>query len=181
MTARRLLRLLPALAVLVLVAAVVSACDTEPDKSNLSEGEPFELGDLQYNVLFSRFLNPDDIEDSSYLLGQPAPKPHELYLGVFLEVINKGSEPAPLPKSLTVNDTANNEYVSLPSESLYSLGLGGELGPEDQAPADDSTAQAGPIEGSMVLFVIPDAATQDRPLTLVIPGEDGPAEVELDI
>ena len=33
----------------------------------------------------------------------------------------------------------------------------------------------------MVLFSITDEATEERPLELEIPGEDGPAKVELDI
>lgn len=182
MTARRrFLRLLPAIAAALLVSATISACGTSEDKADLIEGEPVELGELQYNVLFSRFLNPDDIEDEAYLVGQPAPGPDELYLGVFVEVLNKGEEPARLPSTFTVTDTEDNPYLPISSESLYALPLGGEIGGGDQAPADDSTAFEGPIEGSMILFKVTDETTQVGPLKMEIPGEDGPAEVELDI
>jgi hypothetical protein len=33
----------------------------------------------------------------------------------------------------------------------------------------------------MVLFSIPDSATEVRPVRLIIPGEGGPAEIELDV
>ena len=181
MKTRRLLRLLPALAVLALSAALV-ACNTSEDKANLSEGQPVQLGDLQYNVVFSRVLNPNDTEDHEYLVGQPAPKPDQLYLGVFVQILNKNkNSPVTVPSGWTITDTDHNVCYPLPSRSPYALHLGSPIGPEDQAPALDSTPQVGPIEGSMVLFSIPDSATEVRPVTLIIPGQGGPAEVELDI
>ena len=86
-----------------------------------------------------------------------------------------------VPSGWTITDTDHNNYYPLPSRSPYALRLGSPIGPEDQAPALDSTPQVGPIEGSMVLFSIPDSATEVRPVTLIIPGQGGPAEVELDI
>ncbi|MEK6251826.1 MAG: hypothetical protein AABM43_07755 [Actinomycetota bacterium] len=181
MKTRRLLRLLPALAVLALSAALV-ACNTSEDKRDLSEGQPVQLGDLQYNIVFSRFLNPNDVEDHEYLVGQPAPKPGQLYLGVFVQILNKNkNSPVTVPSGWTITDTEHNNYYPLPSRSPYALRLGAPIGPQDQAPALDSTPQVGPIEGSMVLFSIPDSATEVRPIRLIIPGEGGPAEIELDV
>ena len=45
----------------------------------------------------------------------------------------------------------------------------------------DSTPQQGPIEGSLVLFELPASASENRPLTLSIPGPEGPAKVTLDL
>ena len=36
----------------------------------------------------------------------------------------------------------------------------------------DSTPQQGPIEGSLALFLLPAAASDNRPLTLHIPGAE---------
>jgi hypothetical protein len=169
------------LAVLALSAAL-TACNTSEDKHNLREGEPVQLGDLQYNVVFSRFLNPYDIEDKGYLVGQPLPKPHQLYLAIFVQILNKNkNSPVTIPSGWTITDTVHNNYYPLPSKSPYALRLGAPIGPEEQAPALDSTPQVGPIEGSLVLFSIPDSATTDRPLRLIIPGTGGPAEVNLDV
>jgi hypothetical protein len=179
MTARRFLCLLPVLAVFALSAAL-AACGSS-SKNDLVEGEPVQLGQLQYNVLFSRFLNPNDVEDKEYLVDQPAPKPDQFYLGVFMEVLNKSDTSAALPAGMTIVDTEHNRYSPLASRSPYALHLGGRLGPQDQAPALDSPAQVGPIGGSMVLFVLPNAATENRPLELIIPAQGGPAKVKLDI
>ena len=47
--------------------------------------------------------------------------------------------------------------------------------------AKSSASGQGPIQGSLVLFLIPDDASENRPLELVIPGDGGPATVELDL
>jgi hypothetical protein len=180
MRARRTFRLLPALAVLAIVAAL-AGCGTKQGTS-AAEGQPVQLGDLQYNVEFSRFLNPDDIEDHEYLIGQPPAGPDQLYLGIFVQILNKNKDSAVnVPSGWTITDTTDQNYYPLPSKSPYALDLGAPIGPEDQAPALDSTAQVGPIEGSMVLFSIPTAANENRPLTLQIPGQGGPAEITLDL
>ena len=156
-------------------------CGASDEGLEVEEGVPVELGELQYTVLFSRFLNPDDVEDREYLLGQPAPTPDQLYLGVFVQILNKNKEESEaIPADWVVTDTEHNEYRPLPSESSYALRLGAAVGPEDQVPALDSTPNVGPIAGSLVLFSIPDSATENRPLELTIPGEGGPATVELD-
>ncbi|MGH2980621.1 MAG: hypothetical protein ACRDKV_01080 [Solirubrobacterales bacterium] len=178
---RRPARMLSALAVLALSAAL-AACGTSESKSEIREGVPVELGELQYNVLFSRLLNPNDVEDRQYLIGQPPPAPDQLYLGVFVQILNKDKEDAqPIPTDLVVTDSEHNEYHPLPTESPYALRLGDSIGPDDQVPALDSAPQVGPIEGSLVLYVLPDEVTEDRPLELTIPGKGGPATVELDV
>jgi hypothetical protein len=170
------------LASLVLAASALAGCGESNEKEGLMEGEPVELGPLQWNVTFSRFLNPDDEEDRAYLVGQQPPPADATYLGIFVEIINKDKEgPQRLPSTMTIEDTEHTSFESLPSESLYALDLGGEVPAEERVPPLDSTAQVGPIKGSMVLFLIPDKAAEDRPLELVIPGEDGPATVDLDL
>jgi hypothetical protein len=164
-----------------LVAVAVSACGYSSDSKSVVEGEPVKLGKLQYNVIFSRYLNPADTEDSAYLVGQPPPPSNGSYFGVFLQVQNGAKTPQPLPQSLTITDAGNQTFDALPSKSLYALHLGTNVDAEDQLPALDSTPQQGPIEGSLVLFQLPDTASDNRPLTLHIPGQDGPAEVKLDL
>jgi hypothetical protein len=178
---RRLLT--PLLAALVLAAAAlaIAACGYESTETEVVEGEPVKLGDVQYNVVFSRFLNRKDTEDSAYLVGQPPPKPASAYFGVFFEVQNEGDEPRPLPDSFTITDAEDQPYESLASESLYAFPLGGEVEAEEQVPVLDSTAQQGPIEGSLVLFELPDTASENRPLTLDITSPDGEATVDLDL
>ena len=130
------------------------------------EGQPVKLGEVQYNVVFSRYLNPGDTEDSAYLVGQQPPPQGSTYFGVFFEVRNESDDPQTLPSTLTITDAEHRDYDSIPSESLYALPLGGEVEAEEQIPVLDSPPQQGPIEGSLVLFLLPDEASENRPLTL---------------
>jgi hypothetical protein len=163
------------------VALGISACGYESHETEVVEGEPVTLGEVQYNVVFSRYLNPNDTEDSAYLIGQPPPAPASNYFGVFFEVKNDHESAQPLPDSFTITDADHQAYESIPSESLYAFPLGGEVEAEEQIPVLDSTAQQGPIEGSLVLFELPDTVSENRPLVLEIEGPQGPAEVSLDL
>ena len=174
------LSLLTALA-LALAAFVLAACGYSSDSKEVVEGEPVKLGELQYNVIFSRFLNPKDNEDSAYLVGQPQLPPGHSYFGVFFEVQNESEEEQTLADSFTITDAGHQTFDAIPSESLYALPFGGKVESQEQIPILDSTPQQGPIEGSVVLFELPSAASENRPLTLSIPGPEGPAEVTLDL
>jgi hypothetical protein len=158
-----------------------SACGYSSDSVDVVEGEPVELGELHYNVIFSRFLNPNDNEDSAYLVGQPQAPPGSSYFGVFFEIHNESDSPQKLPDSLTITDTEDQEFEALPSESLYALPFGGEVEGDEQVPVLDSTPQQGSIEGSLAVFLLPESASENRPLTLEIPGSGGPAKVTLDL
>jgi hypothetical protein len=175
---------LPLFAALVLavLALGITACGYSSNSKDVVEGESVKLGDLQFTVIFSRYLNPNDTEDSAYLTGQPAPPNGSTYFGVFFEIQNESNDPQTLPSTVTITDAANQLYDVIPSESLYALPFGGEVEPQEQIPVLDSTPQQGPIEGSVALFLLPAAASDNRPLTLHVPGASGEdAEVTLDL
>jgi hypothetical protein len=176
-------RLVPLFAGLALVALAlfVSACGYSSDSKQVVEGEVVKLGELKYQVVFSRFLNPHDNEDSAYLVGQSPPPNGSDYFGVFLEVKNNTEETQKLASSFKITDAGNQTFEAIPSESLYAFPLGGEVESQEPIPTPDSTPQQGPIEGSLVLFQLPASASENRPLTLSIEGPGGPAEVTLDL
>ena len=180
---RRTRLVLPMLAALALavLTVTISACGYSSDSKEVVEGEVVELGDLKYQVVFSRFLNPNDNEDSAYLVGQPPTKKGSGYFGIFLEVQNKSEENQKLAETFTIADADEQTFDAIPSESLYAFPFGGEVEPQEPIPAPDSTPQQGPIEGSLVLFELPSSASENRPLTLSIDGPEGPAEVTLDL
>jgi hypothetical protein len=179
---RQIAILLTATLAFGLLVVAAFGCGYSSTSKDVVEGEPVELGGLKYNVIFSRFLNPNDAEDTAYLVGQAAPPPGSTYFGVFFEVQNDGKEPQSLPQSLTITDAGHQTYRSLTSKSLYALPLGREVEAEEQLPVLDSTPQQGPIEGSLVLFLLPSSASENRPLTLQIPGpEPEVGEVTLDL
>jgi hypothetical protein len=181
MKSRNLVSLLLAALALGALSLTVSACGYESDSKEVVEGEVVKLGDLKYQVIFSRFLNIHDNEDSAYLVGQPPPQDGSNYFGVFLEVQNKSEETQDLADSFSIEDADHVTYDAIPSESLYAFPAGGKVTSQEPVPTLDSTPQQGPIEGSLVLFEIPETASQNRPLTLSIPGPEGPAEVTLDL
>jgi hypothetical protein len=178
---RRLVSPLFAALALGALTLAISACGYESSSTNVVEGEPVALGEVQYNVIFSRYLNRNDTEDSAYLIGQPPPPPGTAYFGVFFQVQNESKEPQPLPQTLTIRDAEHETFDALPSRSLYALHLGAEIDAKDGLPAQDSTPQQGPIEGSLVIFLLPDSASENRPLVLEIPGAEESAKVTLDL
>jgi hypothetical protein len=179
---RRLALILVSLAA-CLGALGLAGCGKEEDLEELVEGEAFELGDLRFNVLFTRFLNPNDVEDRDYLTGQPPPSPDKSYLAVFMLIENEGDQELklPSPTELKIVDTTGAEFPPLPSESPFALDLGGTIAAGQERPDPDSVAASGPTQGSMVLFLVDRAVTESRPLELEIHSQDHKAIVELDI
>ncbi len=174
-------------AVLVLAALiagpVLGGCGSDPTSElKVDEGEPVKLGDLLYNVQITRPLNAADPEDKAYLAGQPPQPNDKLYLGVFMEVENQGGSTQTVPADFKILDTQGTEFKPIPSQSLFALEPGSNVPPGQTLPEPETTAASGPIQGSMVLFLIDQTATDNRPLTLEIPSASGGVgEVELDI
>jgi hypothetical protein len=167
----------------LLVGLTLSGCGTNPEATlEVDEGEGMQLGDLLYNVQISRFLNPNDAEDKAYMVGQPPPSKDEFYLAVFMQISNTSGAPQRVPTGFRVVDTVGTEFKPLPSDSLFALDLGGKVPANGQLPEPETTAANGPIQGSMVLFLVDGAAVEDRPLVLDVPSSTGAVgHVELDI
>jgi hypothetical protein len=156
----------------------------EEHESEVVEGEPLELGDVEYNVQITRFLNPDDREDREYLEGQEVPPPEgQSYLAVFIEIENGGDEAVTLPSEgdLKVVDTTDAEYEPLPDSNIFALELGSELGAGEELPEDDTAAAAGPTQGSIILFLVPASIGANRPLELEVTADGEEGKIELDI
>lgn len=155
----------------------------EEEETEVVEGEPIELGDLHINVQLTRFLNPADREDREYLEGLSPPPSGQSYLAVFMEIENESDEDVRIPAAsdLTVVDTTGVEYEPLESETVFSLQLGSNLRGGGELPAEDTAAASGPVQGSIILFLVDQGVEENRPLELEIhaDGEDG--LIELDI
>jgi hypothetical protein len=162
------------------VALLAAGCGEE-EELDVVEGEPVELGDLRYNVQITRFLNPDDPEDVAYLEGEPKPSAREAYLGVFMTIENEGEETVDAPASFEVTDTRGGAFESLEVDNPYALDLGAPIGPGQELPPPGTPASSGPIKGAMLLFLVDQGVTENRPLELEIPSSSGDGRVELDI
>jgi hypothetical protein len=171
------------LALALVGAGLLAGCGEEEEELHAVEGEPLELGELLYNVQITRFLNPDATEDRDYLEGLPEPPLGKDYLAVFMRIQNEGEETERIPDSFTIRTSRDETFEPLEDiESPFALPLGSEIEPGGQVPALDTPAANGPIKGAMVLYLVEEAATENRPLELEIPGPDGEVgTVELDI
>jgi hypothetical protein len=174
------------LGLVALLGAVLPlvACGEEEGQDALesAEGEPLELGDLIYNVAITRFLNPALADDAEYLVGQAPEPPGKTYLGVFLRIDNENEDDAiESAPSYAVTDTSGRDYEPVASDSLYALDIGATVDADGALPAPDTTASEGVIQGSMLLFLVDDDVSANRPLELEINSADGTGVVELDI
>lgn len=180
---RALTRILPVMLAL-LAALVVSACSSE-EHSEVPEGEPVELDGVRYNVVITRYLNPDLVDDAAYL-GDHAewPGTDKLLLGVFIQIANHSGETITVPEDLIVFDTQDRRYEPIAVDTDFALELGSELEHDKSLPEIDSPASFSPIQGSLVLYEIETSSVENRPLRLEIPGQgdsDHHVFIKLDI
>ena len=171
-------------AALALGSAACGQEEAEPTR----EGLAVDVGGVDYNVYITRQLNPRSTSDADYYQGPP-PAPGFALYGVFLQACNRGKETKALASEFKVTDSQGNEFepVELPKENVFAYEPR-RLRGEECVPEAGSAAATGPIGGSMLLFRLPLAATENRPLELEIEdphaageGGHGAARVELDI
>jgi hypothetical protein len=169
--------------VLALAVLGVAGCGYSPSNEG-EEGEPIQLGNLEINVQLTRFLNPADHEDKNYLVGQTVPPPAgQVYLGVFMTIKNHGDTATklPAPGQMTVTDTTGAGYQALPSTTPFAVPLGTTLAGHGQIPVPDSPADSGPTQGAIVLFLMDQGVSENRPLKLEIEHGGDTGDITLDI
>jgi hypothetical protein len=182
-------RLLPTLAVAVLALA---GCGNKQAQTlhGDTEGAYLDLGGLKYQVQISRLLNPNSIEDRAYLVGLNAGQrrlpPGQQWFGVFMRVENAGKQKnVRAATDFEIVDTQNNKFRPIPLAPVNVFAYrGGTLNPADVVPPPDSPAGQGSIQGSLLLFKIPVANFENRPLELEIRSSAAPgktATVDLDV
>ena len=165
---------LTALAALALVCAgVLTGCgksSNEPGET-VREGLSTPLAGLRYTVFLTRQLNVANEEDKGYLPGRQEAPPGKGLYGVFLEACNRSDKEAIAASRFYIEDTQGNRFspegLAVDNPFAYH---GGPVAPKNCEPARGSLAQQGPTSGAMLLFEIPLAATENRPLELHIEG-----------
>jgi hypothetical protein len=169
--------------VLALALLGVAGCGTDLGKQ-ADEGVPIKLGDLKITVQETRFLNPAQPDDKEYLGGQQVPTPPgKSYLGVFLTIHNQGDSVVGLPTNaqMSVVDTTGAAYQSIPSHTDFAAPLGTELAGGGDVPAPDTAAANGPTQGAIVIFLVDQGISENRPLKLEIGFQGETGEITLDI
>ncbi len=162
--------------------ALLPGCGVDRGERNVEEGQKLYLGDLEYSIQISRFLNPADVEDAAYLEGQRPPANSEDYFAVFVQIKNVGEEAQRLPAGIVVRDSREGTYYPLESDSVFALKSGTVIPGNSEIPVPDSPAATGPIQGQMLLYRVDYGISQKRPVELVIPAQSGEdAHVKLDL
>jgi hypothetical protein len=171
--------------VLALAAAAgLAACNDEKQGVDepAREGLALDLGGVDYNVFITRQLNPEIPPDDAYYSGPLAPEGETLY-GIFIQACNHTDGVRGTTGVFRVKDSQSNEFEpeELPADNAFAY-RPRLLKPDECIPEAGSVAQLGPSAGSMLLFKLPLATTENRPLELEI--EDpaaGRLTYELDI
>ena len=168
-------------AVLALAIPVAGCGDDEEGTPEAVEGEPLEVGELIYNVAITRFLNPNIVEDAAYLADAPEEPPGMSYLGVFIRINNESDETHQSANHYTIVDGSHRVYRPFDLQTEFTLDVGAPIESEAQLPAPDTVAAAGPTQGALLLFLVDDDVSEERPLELEVSSVLGDGKIELDI
>jgi hypothetical protein len=168
-----------AAACLLAAALTLSGCFLKPEEER--EGEPgidfpareglsIPLEGIEYNVFITRELNTEITPDDAYFDGPPAP-PGSAYFGVFIQACNKSDKPRDTVGEFKLLDNREEEFLpkKLPRKNTFAYNPR-RLDPGQCIPAEGSATELGPTAGAMLLFELPTAATENRPVELEILG-----------
>jgi hypothetical protein len=172
MRPRRLLRFASSFALVSLAASALAACGvTHKPFEPVREGLSTPLGGLHYTVFLTRELNLKNEEDSGYVPGVKEAAPGRGLYGVFLQACNTGKTPVAASDQFKIVDTQGNTFqpTSLNADNPFAY-HGRLVQPENCDPVRGSLAEQGPTSGAMLLFDLPLAATENRPMELHIQG-----------
>jgi hypothetical protein len=163
---------------LAVLSAGLGACGNSDTKQGVDEaareGLALPLDGIDYNVFITRELNPRITPDKSYVPAGTAPDATHTLYGVFLQACNRGKDSAQTADRFKIVDNQGNEFEPQPlpqtNEFSYQPRV---LAPHECIPEIGSVAQLGPTAGAMLLFRLPLANTEYRPLELEIEGPSG--------
>jgi hypothetical protein len=159
-------------AICALVAALGATACGNDEKQGVDEpareGLAIPMGGIHYNVYITRQLNLAITPDKAYYPG-PQPGPDDTLYGIFMEVCNDSDETHPTAETFKVKDSQGNEFSPTPlAEDNPFAYQPQDLAPQECIPEAGSVAQLGPTAASMLLFRLPLATTENRPLELEV-------------
>jgi len=183
----RMKRVVSVLVLAALAVIALTGCSRHHEVPE-PEGQTIKVHGLSYTVFITRQLNLRDAEDRDYFSG-PEAEPGFSYFGVFIQVCNDYNHaPQREPvNNFKVIDTEGKEFepTPLPTTDVFAY-RPEKLGAKECVPIAGSAPATGPIGGSLILFKLPVAAIENRPLDLEIDpplGGETPEsrKIELDI
>jgi len=172
-----------ACALAALAAVFVTGCKKH-ELPTPREGQGVEVGDVTYNVYITRQLNPHDAEDQTYTAGYKADQPGYYFYGVFLTACNEGSSGGKVVPAtdFAIRDNQGDKFLpqALPKANAFAY-RPKPLAKKSCVPPAGSIAATGPTAGALLIFKVPVAAVENRPLELEISQGGKSERVELDI
>lgn len=171
------------------LAVTLGACGNKQSHITKAdtEAEYLDIAGLKYQVQVSRQLNAADQEDRNYLTGlRPQDRvlpPQTVWFAVFMRVENDSHKSIQTASDFVIEDTQANQFTPVPVDNTLAykpeLLRGGGFFPDV-----NSTAAYSPTQGTVLLFKVPRASLDNRPLQLTIkspgvPQQEG--EVDLDV
>ena len=174
MPARMPRRLLMLLCLLALAAGAASCGEADEEQGvdeAAREGLALELDGVEYNVFITRQLNTRIPPDDAYVDEGTEPDPGETFYGVFLQACNRSDDAHQTVDDFKIVDNQGNEFEpeELPEDNKFAYHPR-ELLPDECIPETGGVAQLGPSAGAMLLFRLPLANTEYRPLELEVQG-----------
>jgi hypothetical protein len=162
-------------------AFLASGCGNKLETVTLgdTEGIYLDVDDLKYQIQISRYMNANDVEDRSYLLGLPQstaqPTGEETWFGVFLRVQNSTDKAIAPANDFEIVDTQENVYRPIPldTEANPFAYKPDPIAPKSLIPQPDSVASQTSIQGKLLLFKIKTESLQNRPLEFRFKGGSG--------
>lgn len=169
---RRILVVIAALALL----AGLPGCGNKQNATlkGETEGAYIDLGQLKYQVQISRQLNPADGEDKEFLTGVASKLgAQDVWFGVFVRVENESSSFQTPASAYEIHDTQDHVYTPalIDPTNLYSY-KPVRIPGNGVLPNVSQTAAQNSINGELLLFRIPRASLDNRPLELMIHNPD---------
>ena len=153
-------------------ALLAAGCGNKEETITIGETEGIylDIDELKYQVQISRYMNPSDVEDSSYFVGLPQgtaqPAGDETWFGVFIRVQNQTDHPIAPANDFQIVDTQENVYRPIPLDTSVNhfAYKPDPVGPKSLIPEPDSVASEGTVQGSLLLFKVKTSSLQNRPL-----------------
>jgi hypothetical protein len=168
----------------IMLACLLVACGDEREDNAVDAREEnvVRVGDLSYQAVLFRELNPRVAPDRTLVEPGAADAGEGLY-AAFLHVCNDTDEPQPATGQIVLEDAFGQAFRPLRSgvdaELTYQART---LAPGACLPARDSPANE-TFDGAALVFAVPFDAVQERPLVLVIRPHGGgeAARIQLDL
>lgn len=173
-------RFIAAAVAIVLGAVALAGCGgSDAEELTYDETEAVVLDGLTYRVSLFRELNRNIDPDGQILDGAGPPANDSGYYAAFVNVCNETDAELTPTSDVVLQDAFGEEYQPMSDQPDFAY-RPATLEPGQCQPAEGTLAERG-LPGAPVVFEIAFEQVDQRPLSLVLGGDQGSREIELDL